>query len=274
MSSDSSSRIPPPSPVWDPERQVHGRPPALAANDDDSEDETFQIPDAGSVPTKRVRPGYERRSDGTSGGSALGRGGRGGTGLGQGAAGRNFLNYTQRTELLDFQQYVRLRLSQLDAALPPAHDVREKAELAFLEERVIGTERSKRMRRLRDPLRDTPVKDITHTNLALLSRFVSDSGAILPRKLTGVCKKKQKAIAQSIKRAHRLNLMPVTWKLPKYRHSSYATDDVPRPPPPLRPDEEDFADPRDIRFPGQLESKSRFEIESARLGMITPQVTS
>lgn len=252
MSSDSSSRIPPPSPVWDPERQVHGRPPA-PANDDDLEDEPFEIPDAGSAPTKRVNSGYERRSDGTSGGGALGRGGRGGTG---GATGRHFLNSFQRTELLDFQQYVRLRLAQLDAALPPARNVREKAELAFLEERVIGSERPRRMRRLRDPLKDTPIKDITHTNLALLSRFVSDAGSILPAKLTGVCRKKQKAIAQAIKRAHRLNLMPVTWKLPQYRHSTYANDEVPRPPPPLRPEEEDFADPQDIRFPGQLEKIS------------------
>ena len=90
-------------------------------------------------------------------------------------------------------------------------------------------------RKLRDPLAKTPIAEITHTNLPLLNRFVSDNGSILPRKLTGVQMKKQKRIARAIKRAQNLALMPKIWKLPQYRRAR-PSPPGPRPsiPPPAR----------------------------------------
>ena len=92
------------------------------------------------------------------------------------------------------------------ARLPRRLGTREAAELAFLEDEVIQDHMNLRRRRVRDPLKDVGVRDIRHTNLPLLSRFVSEAGAILPRKLTGVSPKKQKRLAKAIKRAHHLAL--------------------------------------------------------------------
>jgi len=52
--------------------------------------------------------------------------------------------------------------------------------------KVVEDHMPKKRRVLRDPLKDVPLDQITLTNLPLLCRFVSDGGAILPRKLTGV----------------------------------------------------------------------------------------
>ena len=53
-------------------------------------------------------------------------------------------------------------------------------------------------------------------------------------------------------------LMPKTWKLPRYRHASYA-DQYSRPErlPPSRAEDDEFRDPPDIRFPNQWERKTR-----------------
>ena len=102
-----------------------------------------------------------------------------------------------------------------------------------------------------------PLEEIVHTNLPLLNRFVAESGAILPRKLTGVSARKQKKLTLAIKRAQVLALMPKTWKLPQYMHASYA-DEYSRPERPVRPPEDaDFEDPPDPRFPGQLDGRAR-----------------
>merc|ERR1719436_2246448 len=87
-----------------------------------------------------------------------------------------------RTEMLQFQAYVRQRLTEIEQRMPKKPSRREAAELAFLEQQVIEDHLPK-VRKLRDPLRDVPLSHITHTNLPLLCRFVSEGGAILPRKL-------------------------------------------------------------------------------------------
>ena len=51
---------------------------------------------------------------------------------------------------------------------------------------------------------------------------MSESGAILPKRLTGVKPRKQRKLTRAIKRSHVLALLPKTWKLPRYRHASYA----------------------------------------------------
>ena len=169
---------------------------------------------------------------------------------------QHVLTASDKADLLQFQVYVRQRLSEVAARLPRRLGTREAAELAFLEDEVIQDHMNLRRRRVRDPLKDVGVRDIRHTNLPLLSRFVSEAGAILPRKLTGVSPKKQKRLAKAIKRAHHLALMPRTWKLPRYRHASYADQfSQPEEPPRARRDDDEFRDPPDIRFPNQWEQK-------------------
>lgn len=57
-------------------------------------------------------------------------------------------------------------------------------------------------------------------NLLLLSRFISDSGRILPRRRTGVCAKQQRQLARAIKVARHVGLLPYMGKHPKYRDAT------------------------------------------------------
>ena len=56
----------------------------------------------------------------------------------------------------------------------------------------------------------SPVIDYKDTKL--LSRYVSDKGKIIPSRITGVSKKKQKELSRAIKRARFLSLMSFTNK--------------------------------------------------------------
>ncbi len=47
----------------------------------------------------------------------------------------------------------------------------------------------------------------------MLMRFLSETGKILPRRRTGVCAKHQRRLAQMIKRARILAIVPFTEKL-------------------------------------------------------------
>ena len=133
---------------------------------------------------------------------------------------------------------------------------------------------------------------------------MSESGAILPKRLTGVKPRKQRKLTRAIKRSHVLALLPKTWKLPRYRHASYAdqyatheptaapsqlrtacasllTPDplllkfgrfsLPEKAPPVRSDDDDFRDPPDIRFPNVWESsRSPLEVDLSRLVRASP----
>jgi len=52
------------------------------------------------------------------------------------------------------------------------------------------------------------INDIDYKNVAMLSRFISDKGKILPRRVTGVCAKHQRQLAIAIKRAREMALIP------------------------------------------------------------------
>ena len=54
--------------------------------------------------------------------------------------------------------------------------------------------------------------DIDYKDLRLLSRYISEKGKIVPSRITGVSKKKQKELAKAIKRARFLSLMSYTSK--------------------------------------------------------------
>ncbi len=62
-------------------------------------------------------------------------------------------------------------------------------------------------------------------NTALLSRFLSEGGAVLPRRFTRACVKHQRQLGATIQRSRWLNLMPYTGKLhPRLRFSSMRPD--------------------------------------------------
>lgn len=57
------------------------------------------------------------------------------------------------------------------------------------------------------PLRDISISEISYKNLRLLNKFLSERGKIIPSRITNVTVKKQKALANAIKRARHLALI-------------------------------------------------------------------
>tara|TARA_B100000242_G_C42738334_1_gene344475 strand:- start:165 stop:437 length:273 start_codon:yes stop_codon:yes gene_type:complete len=55
---------------------------------------------------------------------------------------------------------------------------------------------------------------IDYKDIRLLSRYITEKGKIIPSRITGVSRKKQKELAKAIKRARFLSLISYTNKLP------------------------------------------------------------
>ena len=53
---------------------------------------------------------------------------------------------------------------------------------------------------------------IDYKDIRLLSRYITEKGKIIPSRITGVSKKKQKELSKAIKRARFLSLMSYTNK--------------------------------------------------------------
>ena len=53
---------------------------------------------------------------------------------------------------------------------------------------------------------------IDYKDIRLLSRYITEKGKIIPSRITGVSRKKQKELARAIKRARYLSLMSYTNK--------------------------------------------------------------
>ncbi|MDD9331267.1 MAG: 30S ribosomal protein S18 [Wolbachia sp.] len=62
------------------------------------------------------------------------------------------------------------------------------------------------------PLAESTDGEIDYKNRDLLTRYTSDYGRILPRRLTGVCAKKQRELRVAIIRARFLALFPYCTK--------------------------------------------------------------
>ena len=58
--------------------------------------------------------------------------------------------------------------------------------------------------------KNSPIIDYKDTRL--LSRYITEKGKIVPSRITGVSKKKQKELSQAIKRARFLSLLSYTSK--------------------------------------------------------------
>ncbi|MCB0353918.1 MAG: 30S ribosomal protein S18 [Bdellovibrionales bacterium] len=65
-----------------------------------------------------------------------------------------------------------------------------------------------RRRKKLDPFLQDPKKTIDYRDIAMLSKFVSDRGKILSRRMTGLTAYNQRKVAKAIKRAQSLGLMP------------------------------------------------------------------
>jgi len=63
------------------------------------------------------------------------------------------------------------------------------------------------------PLDGIPNEDINYTNIALLSKFISERGRILPSRITSISSKKQRLLKKAIKRARMLSLLPFSAKV-------------------------------------------------------------
>ncbi len=53
-------------------------------------------------------------------------------------------------------------------------------------------------------------KSINYKDVDTLKRYINDRGKILPRRITGNCAKHQRFIAEQIKRARAIALLPYT----------------------------------------------------------------
>ena len=75
----------------------------------------------------------------------------------------------------------------------------------------LSTSQSRRpfqRRRKTDPLSGTAAPKIDYKDVRLLQRYVSERGKIVPSRITAVSAKKQRALAQAIKRARFIGIMP------------------------------------------------------------------
>ncbi len=65
-------------------------------------------------------------------------------------------------------------------------------------------------KRKRCPFKSAGIKanEIDYKDVDLLSRFVTERGKILPRRITGVSAKHQRVLSRSIKRARMMALLP------------------------------------------------------------------
>lgn len=62
------------------------------------------------------------------------------------------------------------------------------------------------------PLTGNNAPKIDYKDIKLLSRFISERGKILPSRITSVSHKKQRELAEAIKRARNLALLPFVTK--------------------------------------------------------------
>ncbi len=53
-------------------------------------------------------------------------------------------------------------------------------------------------------------KDIDYKDVETLKKYINDKGKILPRRVTGACAKHQRHIAEQVKKARAIALLPYT----------------------------------------------------------------
>lgn len=63
-------------------------------------------------------------------------------------------------------------------------------------------------RKMTSRKQDIPVEQLVPTNPEILGKFTSETGKILPRRVTGVSAKLHRKINNAIKQSRAINLMP------------------------------------------------------------------
>ena len=58
------------------------------------------------------------------------------------------------------------------------------------------------------PILEPDLKEVDFKDVRFLSRYVTDRGRILPRKITGLNCQQQRMITRAIKRARQMSLLP------------------------------------------------------------------
>ena len=53
-------------------------------------------------------------------------------------------------------------------------------------------------------------KGVDYKDVAIVSKYINEKGKILPRRITGACARHQRYIAEQIKRARAIALLPYT----------------------------------------------------------------
>ncbi|PIZ99118.1 MAG: 30S ribosomal protein S18 [Candidatus Komeilibacteria bacterium CG_4_10_14_0_2_um_filter_37_10] len=56
------------------------------------------------------------------------------------------------------------------------------------------------------------IKEVDYKNIQIIQKFLSSYGKIAPRQRSGVCSPHQRQLAQAVKRARYLSLLPYTSK--------------------------------------------------------------
>ena len=79
------------------------------------------------------------------------------------------------------------------------------SEPKTLQRRINFRKANRQMTRRRQ---DIPVEQLTPTNTEVLGKFTSETGKILPRRVTGVSAKLHRHINNAIKQSRAINLMP------------------------------------------------------------------
>ena len=79
------------------------------------------------------------------------------------------------------------------------------SEPKTIQRRIAFRKANRQMTRRRH---DIPADKVDYKNPELLSKFTSQTGKILPRRVTGVSAKLHRKITRSIKRARCVNLLP------------------------------------------------------------------
>ena len=77
-------------------------------------------------------------------------------------------------------------------------------------ERPEGQMRRRPMRRRKKVCAFCANKALDYKDVALLKKYVSERGKILPRRITGNCAKHQRALTVAVKRARHVALLPYT----------------------------------------------------------------
>ena len=86
----------------------------------------------------------------------------------------------------------------------------QQGEIKYLTPIAVDTKKKKYCR-----FKKSGIKYIDYKDDTFLLKFVNEQGKILPRRLTGTSNKFQKKVAQAVKRARHLALMPYVGDLLK-----------------------------------------------------------